>query len=65
MLLSPLNDELFVIQMANVCAGTPDESYAQKLYNFAKKRVFSSPDPTAADLLYEKMLLEQLQALKQ
>ena len=59
--MSPLNDEVSVVQIGNICVGS-DEGYAQKFYNFCKKRVFSSPDPTPADLLFEKMLHAQVEA---
>ena len=61
MFVSPLGDEICVVAVTHVCCGVKaDESYAQELYNFAKKRVFSSPDATAADLAWEKLIVGQL-----
>ena len=61
MFVSPLGDEVCVVSLTHVCCGLKtDESYAQELYNFAKKRVFSSPDPTGADLAWEKLIVGQL-----
>ncbi len=61
MFVSPLGDEICVVAITHFCCGVkPDESYAQDLYNFAKKRVFSSPDATAADLAWEKLIVAQL-----
>ncbi len=61
MFLSPLGDELCVVSMTQVASEVkPEEGYAQELYNFAKKRVFSSPDATVADLAWEKLIVAQL-----
>jgi hypothetical protein len=61
MFVSPLGDEICVLSITHVCCGAkPEEDYAQDLYNFAKKRVFSSPDPTVADLAWEKLIVAQL-----
>ena len=61
-ILSPLEDEICVVQLGHCFTpGSDGMKYCQALYNFAKKRVFTSPDPSVADIEYEKWYLETLQ----
>ena len=62
-LLSPLDDEVYVVALT-ACFGSKGSDplrYCQSMYNFAKKRVFSSPDPNVADVEWEKYYMNEVQ----
>ena len=61
--ISPLQDEVYFVALTGLFgAGSSDPmKYCQALYNFAKKRIFSSPDPNIADVEWEKYYVAQVQ----
>merc|ERR1711991_368587 len=62
-LISPLEDEVYVVAITHCfnASGSDPMKYCQQLYNHAKKRIFSSPDPNIADMEYEKYYQAELQ----
>lgn len=62
-ILSPLEDEAYVVTITHCFgSGSDPAQYCQSLYNFCKKRVFSSPDPNIADIEFEKYYTGQVQS---
>ncbi len=54
--LSPLEDEVYAVAVTHLEANEEDKTYAQQFYDHVKRRVFTSPEPSVADLEWEKIL---------